>query len=69
MTAPVASGWSIFHPLESAAFARRTPELPLARSAVSGGNAPVTSRSSEIQVERPLLYLANSHTRPKAELA
>jgi hypothetical protein len=36
MTAPVASGWSElagwgFHPLESAAFARRTPQADFAR--------------------------------------
>jgi hypothetical protein len=34
MTAPIASGWSEFagwdfHPLESAAFARRTPEADM----------------------------------------
>ena len=44
----------------------RRPDLPLTRSAVSGGNAPVTGRSFENWVERQLLHLANSHTRPVA---
>ncbi len=40
MTAPIASGWSVLagwasHPLESAAFSRRTPETAIDRPAVN----------------------------------
>jgi len=34
----------------------------------SGGSAPDTGRSVENRVERQLLHLANSHTRPLADL-
>jgi len=47
MTAPIASGgsdvagWGL-HPLESAAFARRTPRADVAGQ-ISGGNAPIAT--------------------------
>ncbi len=66
MTAPTTSGWSIFagwdsHPLESAAFSRRTPVSDGHGRRLSGG--PVTNSHPVSRVTSLIAAVANCHSR------